>query len=67
MGANQLFGNEQFCDRVSARDHHRNVRAELLIYGEKRRFVMDSGNPGQKCRFAAARPPAAIARFPAPR
>jgi hypothetical protein len=43
------------------------MSARALIYGEKRRFVIDSGNPGQKCRFAAARPPAAIARFPAPR
>src|ERR1700738_2718085 len=38
MGANQLLGNEQFYDRVPARVHHRNVRAELLIYGEKATF-----------------------------
>jgi hypothetical protein len=38
MGANQFLGNEQFCDRVPARVDHRNVRAELLIYGEKATF-----------------------------
>jgi hypothetical protein len=55
MGANQLLGMKKSCGRVAARGLHRNVRAELLIYEERRGFVIDSGLSRQKFRFATTR------------
>jgi hypothetical protein len=52
IGSQPILGSEYLRDQGTARGRHRNVHGEVLIYGERRRFVGVVASPGQRISLA---------------